>query len=96
MPFGNHPLFRWTLGWAMPPKISFLKLTQTRVLKELYNKYHVLQDLIVPIKHVKNALSFFENSVKVSTVFYTTTIISTVVGMSYYMDTVYTTKLNTF
>lgn len=89
MPFGNHPLFRWTLGWAMPPKISFLKLTQTRVLKELYNKYHVIQDLIVPIKHVKNALSFFEDAVKVSTVFYTTTIISTVVGMSYYMDIYY-------
>ncbi|MBV9314418.1 MAG: FAD-binding oxidoreductase, partial [Pseudonocardia sp.] len=27
VPFGNHPLFRYLLGWLMPPKPSFLKVT---------------------------------------------------------------------
>lgn len=29
IPFGNHPLFRWLLGWLLPPKIAFLKYTTT-------------------------------------------------------------------
>lgn len=33
---GNHPVFRFLLGWAVPPKVSFLKLTQTQKIKELY------------------------------------------------------------
>ncbi|KAI9022589.1 hypothetical protein DFJ74DRAFT_99818 [Hyaloraphidium curvatum] len=24
-PIGNHPLIRWTMGWMLPPKITFLK-----------------------------------------------------------------------
>lgn len=23
IPFGNHPLFRWLLGWALPPPSRF-------------------------------------------------------------------------
>merc|ERR1711939_897434 len=31
-PLGNHPIFRFTFGLIMPPKVSFLKLTQTEAL----------------------------------------------------------------
>ena len=36
IPVGNHPLFRFLLGWAVPPKVSFLKLTQTEALQKMY------------------------------------------------------------
>ena len=36
IPVGNHPIFRFLLGWAVPPKVSFLKLTQTKAIEKLY------------------------------------------------------------
>jgi delta24-sterol reductase len=27
IPFGNHPVFRWLLGWLMPPRIAFIKFS---------------------------------------------------------------------
>lgn len=51
----------------MPLKISFLKLTQTQFIKELYKKEHVVQDFIVPIQHLKESIIFFEKEVNVST-----------------------------
>jgi hypothetical protein len=35
IPFGNHPLFLFFLGWMLPPKPAFMKLTTTPV-----GKYH--------------------------------------------------------
>lgn len=29
IPFGNNPIFRFFLGWLLPPKIAFLKFTTT-------------------------------------------------------------------
>lgn len=49
IPVGNHPLFRWVLGWLMPPKVSFLKLSQTEFTRELTERTHVAQDYLVPI-----------------------------------------------
>lgn len=60
VPFGNHPLFRYTLGWAMPPKISLLKLTTTGAIKELYEKNHVVQDMLVPLNNLSEALDVFD------------------------------------
>jgi len=49
IPVGNHPLYRWLLGWLMPPKVSFLKLTQSELTRELTERTHVAQDFLVPI-----------------------------------------------
>ena len=43
LPFGNHPLFRWTLGWLMPFKVPLLKATHTEALAEYYDSRHVVQ-----------------------------------------------------
>lgn len=51
----------------MPPKISFLKRTQTKVIKDLYDKHHVVQDLIIPIQLLKKALLFFDKEINVRT-----------------------------
>ena len=59
IPIGNHPVFRFLLGWAVPPKVSFLKLTQTKALAELYEKKHVIQDMLVPTSKMAEALTVF-------------------------------------
>eukprot|EP00899_Mesostigma_viride_P019002 jgi/Mesvir1/27102/Mv20784-RA.1 len=59
VPFGNHPLFRWLLGWLMPPKVSFLKLTQGEKIREYYADRHVAQDGLVPINRLLETLEYF-------------------------------------
>jgi delta24-sterol reductase len=60
IPFGNHPVYRFLMGWAMPPKPSLLKLTQTEQLRRLYELHHVVQDMLVPMKHLKASLEVFD------------------------------------
>jgi Delta24-sterol reductase len=48
VPMGNHWLFRWLLGWLMPPRVSALKLTMTPKMIEYYNSKFVAQDILVP------------------------------------------------
>ena len=46
IPFGNHPLFLWVLGWMLPPKPAFMKLTTTPVIRAMtFTK----QDIVLPI-----------------------------------------------
>jgi len=59
LPFGNHPVFRYLFGWTMPPKISLLKLTSPQVILDLYEKRHVVQDMVVPFSCLKKSLEFF-------------------------------------
>jgi hypothetical protein len=59
-------LFRLLLGWLMPPKISFLKLTQTDAVKRLYENNHIIQDMLVPMTDLKESLSMFDKEVKVN------------------------------
>jgi len=60
IPFGNHPLFRYLLGWAFPPKICLLKATQTDALRKLYDQHHLVQDMLVPISSLDDALNVFK------------------------------------
>lgn len=52
IPIGNHPIFRWIFGWLMPPKVSFLKLSQTEMTRKLTEETHVAQDFLVPTKEL--------------------------------------------
>jgi len=65
IPFGNHPLFRYLLGWMVPPKVSLLKLTQPEVIKKLYESNHMIQDMLVPMKTLKDSLRLFHAETKV-------------------------------
>eukprot|EP00980_Cylindrotheca_fusiformis_P031512 scaffold26474_cov152-Cylindrotheca_fusiformis.AAC.1 len=51
IPIGNHILFRWFLGWLMPPKVSFLKLSQTEMTRQLVEQTHVAQDFLIPTRN---------------------------------------------
>ena len=49
IPFGNHPLFLFFLGWMLPPKPAFMKLTTTPVVRALTFTKQVFQDIVLPI-----------------------------------------------
>uniref|UniRef100_A0A9L0JBZ3 Delta(24)-sterol reductase n=1 Tax=Equus asinus TaxID=9793 RepID=A0A9L0JBZ3_EQUAS len=66
IPFGNNPVFRYFFGWMVPPKISLLKLTQGETLRKLYEQHHVVQDMLVPMKCLQQALHTFQNDIHVS------------------------------
>lgn len=57
--FGNNPLFRYTLGWLIPPKVSFLKLLTTERMFEEYKHHHVAQDMLVPISKLSECVDVF-------------------------------------
>lgn len=62
IPFGNHWIIRYFLGWALPPKVSFLKITQTQRVKELYEKFHCIQDMMVPESTLDESLDVFNDN----------------------------------
>ncbi len=60
IPFGNHPIFRALLGWALPPRIELLKYTETETTRRLREKYHVVQDMLMPIRYLKQSIAYFD------------------------------------
>uniref|UniRef100_A0A8C5R7Y1 Delta(24)-sterol reductase n=1 Tax=Leptobrachium leishanense TaxID=445787 RepID=A0A8C5R7Y1_9ANUR len=65
IPFGNHLLFRYLFGWMVPPKISLLKLTQGETIRKLYEQHHVVQDMLVPMKCLEQAINVFHDQINV-------------------------------
>ena len=49
----------------MPPKISLMKITQTESLRRLYEKHHVVQDMLVPISALSACLQTFDKHMDV-------------------------------
>ncbi|MGQ3012088.1 MAG: FAD-binding oxidoreductase [Flavobacteriales bacterium] len=62
IPFGNHPLFRALLGWALPPGISLMKYTETATTRRLREQYHVVQDMLMPVSLLKESLEHFHEN----------------------------------
>jgi delta24-sterol reductase len=60
IPFGNHPVFRTLLGWALPPRIELLKYTETQTTRRLREKHHVIQDMLMPIRYLKQSIGYFD------------------------------------
>lgn len=50
----------------VPPKISLLKLTQGETIRKLYEQHHVVQDMLIPMKHLQAAITRFHQDVSVS------------------------------
>ena len=49
----------------MPPKISLLKRTQGKTIKALYEKFHFLQDILLPLSSLEKALALIENELRI-------------------------------
>ncbi|MCA9520545.1 MAG: hypothetical protein KC609_06215, partial [Myxococcales bacterium] len=60
IPYGNHPLFRWLLGWMMPPRISFIKFATTPAIREMTVMQQVFQDNIIPLNAMGQAIDLAE------------------------------------
>jgi delta24-sterol reductase len=59
VPFGNNPVYRFLTGWLGAPHVQWFKMTTVGKLKELYDKHHVVQDMLVPINTIKESLGVF-------------------------------------
>lgn len=59
VPFGNHPLFRYTLGWLMPPKVSVMRLLQTERIRKFRDERNVVQDVLVPLRFLREGVEMF-------------------------------------
>ena len=62
VPAGVNPIFRFIFGWALPPRIGFLKLTQTEALRVQQEENHVAQDMLVPMALAGAALDEFDDA----------------------------------
>ncbi|WP_367133778.1 MULTISPECIES: FAD-binding oxidoreductase [Streptomyces] len=56
VPSGNHPLFRYALGWLMPPKAAFLKRTETPGIRRMYLQNTATQEALVPLRTLPEAI----------------------------------------
>lgn len=65
LPFGDQLWFRLLLGWMMPPKVSFLKMTQGEAIREYYHARHMCQDMLLPIYKIGEALEFSDREYEV-------------------------------
>ncbi|MBK7830086.1 FAD-binding protein [Nannocystis sp.] len=54
--FGNHPVFRWLLGWLMPPRIQFIKFSTTPAVREMTFTKQVFQDIVLPMSAMSRAI----------------------------------------
>ncbi|GMH10911.1 hypothetical protein Nepgr_012752 [Nepenthes gracilis] len=65
LPFGDQWWFRFLLGWMMPPKVSLLKATQGEAIRNYYHDNHVIQDMLVPLYKVGDALEWVHREMEV-------------------------------
>jgi len=57
IPFGNHPLFLFFLGWMLPPKPAFMKLTTTPTVRAMTFTKQVFQDIVLPINKLEDQIN---------------------------------------
>ncbi|KAL0004967.1 hypothetical protein SO802_012528 [Lithocarpus litseifolius] len=65
LPFADQFWFRFLLGWLMPPKVSLLKATQGEAIRNYYHENHVIQDMLVPLYKVGDALEWVHREMEV-------------------------------
>ena len=65
LPFADQWWFRFLFGWLMPPKVSLLKATQGEAIRNYYHEMHVIQDMLVPLYKVGDALEWVHHEMEV-------------------------------
>ncbi|XP_050668269.1 delta(24)-sterol reductase-like isoform X3 [Leptidea sinapis] len=54
--FGNNPIFRFLLGWLLPPKPAFLKFTTTPGVRAYTFTKQVFQDIVLPLQELERQI----------------------------------------
>lgn len=62
IPFGHQFWHRLLFGWTMPPQISLMKYFETETTRKLREKFHVAQDMLMPISKLKESLNYFHEN----------------------------------
>mmetsp|Transcript_26746 Transcript_26746/g.44183 ORF Transcript_26746/g.44183 Transcript_26746/m.44183 type:complete len:546 (-) Transcript_26746:114-1751(-) len=65
IPFGDALWFRCLFGWLGPPHVKLLKKTQTETIRRLYEEHHVIQDMLIPMGALKDAINTFHDEIEV-------------------------------
>eukprot|EP00921_Rhytidocystis_pertsovi_P008969 GHVQ01014524.1.p1 GENE.GHVQ01014524.1~~GHVQ01014524.1.p1 ORF type:complete len:501 (+),score=46.83 GHVQ01014524.1:113-1615(+) len=60
VPFGHHPLFRYLVGWMLPPPHGLVKRVMSLVPKPALDEL-VIQDFIFQMRDMKEALRMVDN-----------------------------------
>jgi hypothetical protein len=60
IPFSNHPLYRTLWGWMGAPEVSLLKLAQGPVIRKASVYAHVVQESIMPVNNLAEAVHRFD------------------------------------
>jgi delta24-sterol reductase len=67
LPFGNHPLFRYTLGWTLPLNPQFIKMLAPTFAYDLMARYnHFIQDFVIPMDKTREILELAHKELEVS------------------------------
>ena len=61
IPFSNHPIYRLLWGWMGAPEVSLLKLFQGPVVRRASVYAHVVQESIMPLKHLEEGVEKFDD-----------------------------------
>lgn len=66
LPFANNVIFRYLLGWTMPPKFSLLKLMKQNLAPDEKNvNQTVIQDFGYNLHELKEGLAFVDKETKI-------------------------------
>jgi hypothetical protein len=65
---GNFPLLRLLIGWVYPLNFQLMKLLSNEYMWDLvYTERHVLQDFMIPMSRLEDAVKLSHEEVEVST-----------------------------
>lgn len=65
LPMGNNVLFRYLLGWLMPPRVSFLKLASTEAMHQYYATRFIAQDILVPLRKTAECMKLMHDEFEI-------------------------------
>lgn len=65
IPFANNVLFRYLLGWTMPPKFSLLKLMRQKLIPQDVNVNFVCQDFGFKLEDLKHSLAYIHEQTEI-------------------------------
>lgn len=63
IPFADQLWFRFLLGWALPPNIPLLKVSQPPEIRRQWKENFMVQDMLVPVSKLEETLQFCDDKI---------------------------------
>ncbi|OAA73049.1 24-dehydrocholesterol reductase [Akanthomyces lecanii RCEF 1005] len=65
IPISVNWWYKYVFGWMGPPRIAYLKLSSAPAIREASVFKHVVQDIVVPLSHLKDAIEIYHDAFEV-------------------------------